>query len=57
MRTVFGLSKAYGNGWIATLIAFTRTSIPRDQLDELAPVMTMFKVATMDLMNQDRVFA
>jgi len=56
VRTVFGLGKAYANGSIATLIVFTNAIVPRNKVMDLAAVITLFKAATMDHLQNGAIF-
>jgi hypothetical protein len=56
VRTVFGLGKAYANGSIATLIVFTNTLVPRNKVMDLAALITLFKAATMDHLQNGAIF-
>jgi hypothetical protein len=56
VRTVFGLGKAYASGSIATLIVFTNTLVPRAKIEELAALITLFKAATINHIQDGAIF-
>jgi hypothetical protein len=57
VRTVFGLGKAYSSGSIATLVVFTNTRVSKKAVEDLIPVMNLFKAATTSLINQSMIWS
>ncbi|HYE07000.1 MAG TPA: response regulator [Planctomycetota bacterium] len=56
VRTVFGLGKAYANGSIASLVAFTSAIVPRERVEALVPIMNLFKAETLRFVNDGAIF-
>jgi hypothetical protein len=57
VRTVVGLGGAYLNGTIVAVILFTNELVPRDKVEKLMPVVHGFKIATMKLVMQGKLFS
>ena len=56
VKTVVGLGGAYLNRSVVTVILFTNETIPRRSVEKFMPVINTFKVATMKLVAEGRVF-
>lgn len=57
VRTVFGLGGSYLNGSFVTTIVFTRETIERSQIEGFLLLVNTFKVATMSLVMQGKIFS
>jgi hypothetical protein len=58
VRTVFGFGGAYMlERSFAVIIAFTRETVSREQVQSLAGLASLFKAATMSLVAEDRFFS
>ena len=56
IKTVLGLGGAYLNSSIVTVILFTNEIIPRRTVEKFMPLINTFKVATMKLVSEQRMF-
>jgi hypothetical protein len=56
VRTVLGLSGAYLNRTVVTVILFTSELIPHGRVEKLMPLVHAFKIATMKNAMQGRIF-
>ena len=56
IKTVLGLGGAYLNRSIVTALLFTNEIIPRRAIEKFMPLINTFKVATMKLVAENRVF-
>ena len=56
IKTVLGLGGAYLNRSIVTVILFTNAIIPRRTVEKFMPLINTFKVATMKLVSEQRIF-
>lgn len=56
VRTVLGLGGAYLNGTIVAVVLFTSELVPQDRVDKLMPVVHGFKIATMKVVMQGKIF-
>ncbi len=57
VRTVVGLGGAYLNGTLVAVVLFTSELVPEDRVERLMPVLHGFKVATMKLVMQRKLFS
>lgn len=56
LKTVLGLGGAYLNRSIVTALLFTNEIIPQRAVEKFMPLINTFKVATMKLVAEKRVF-
>ncbi len=56
VKTVVGLGGAYLNRSVVTVLLFTNETIPRQKVEKFMPVINTFKVATMKLVAEQRIF-
>ncbi|HEY7821147.1 MAG TPA: hypothetical protein VIG29_23175, partial [Vicinamibacteria bacterium] len=57
IRTVLALGGAYLNGTVVAVVLFTNELVPREKVEKLMPVLHGFKVATMKLVMQGKLFS
>jgi hypothetical protein len=56
IRTVFGMGGAYVNGTLAVAIAFTTELLDRATVDRYPSLIANFKMATAQLLRQNRIY-
>lgn len=56
IKSVFGMGGAYPYGHFVSAIIFTTESLPREAVARLAPLISVFKSATLNLVSEDALF-
>lgn len=56
IRTVFGIGKALGNGSIASLVLFTNSLMSRRKVEDLVPLVNLFRASTIELVKAGTIF-